>query len=210
MSTLRGRAIQVKLGWVTPGAEQYITDTARTSNPANIGKDGAKLVNFLIENKHWSPFEHSSASFKIWTSRAISQQIIRHRSFAFQEWSQRYAEAPGIEPVELRRQAKKNRQSSTDLVTGWWPRLLVWLGFRVSGWTYQRLLKAGVARECARAVLPLNTSTVIVMTGSIRSWIHYFELRCDEHTQLEHREIALAIRAILAEDLPAIGEALGW
>jgi len=195
---------------ITPNAEQLITDVARASNPANQGKDGARLIRFLIDNEHWSPFEHAYVTFEVYTSRAISQQMIRHRSFTWQEWSQRYAEAPGIEPVQLRKQAEKNRQSSTDEILDRWPIAVAENALAVAVAAYQELIKAGVARECARMVLPLTTLTRVYMTGSVRSFIHYLALRTTDHTQLEHREIALTIRNLLKPLLPNVAEALEW
>jgi len=180
--------------------EQLIVFTARVSNPGNQhnNETAPKLLEYLIKNRHWSPFEMVSMCVEIKTSRAIAQQILRHRSFSFQEFSQRYAEVVDMEPVQLRKQAEKNRQSSTEAFD---PDIMVDdMGDKASvhikehlDWCqelYKSLLAAGVAKECARMVLPLTTQTTIYMSGTVRSWIHYLQQRCDEHTQLEHRDIA--------------------
>ena len=188
--------------------EQLIVYIARVSNPSNqLNHETAdKLINFMITHKHWSPFEMVDMTVEIVTSRAIAQQILRHRSFSFQEFSQRYAAVLDMEPVQIRKQAQKNRQSSEEVFN---PHLEY--GFekdlhdrriytdadkaiknhiKESEDLYNALIKAGAAKECARMVLPLTTQTKIYMKGSIRSWIHYLMIRCDEHVQLEHREIA--------------------
>lgn len=195
-------------------AEELLVYIARVSNPANQmnSETSPKLIKYLIGNKHWSPFEMVDMTVEIVTSRAIAQQILRHRSFSFQEFSQRYAAVTEMEPVQLRKQAEKNRQSSTEDFN---PTISIDYGNDIGTDTasqaiadyielgqnlYKGLLNAGVAKECARFVLPLTTQTRIYMKGSIRSWIHYLQIRCDEHTQLEHREIALAIREIFAHN----------
>lgn len=158
---------------------------------------------------------------EIKTSRAISAQIIRHRSFSFQEFSQRYAKVQGVEPIQLRRQATNNRQSSTEEFD---PVLYIYedsadceMGseavatvLEIIQYEYDRLIKAGVAKECARMILPMASSTVLHMNGTIRSWIHYLNIRDDEHAQLEHQIIAREIKAIFKEQFPATSEALGW
>lgn len=196
--------------------EELIVYVARVSNPSNqLNTETAdKLTAYLIKNKHWSPFEMVDMCVEIVTSRGIAQQILRHRSFSFQEFSQRYAEVTNMEPVQLRRQAAKNRQSSTDVFN---PNLngnnisalrLIENHLKESEFLYKSLLDAGVAKECARFVLPITTQTKIYMKGSIRSWIHYLQIRCDEHTQLEHRQIALAILDIFKINFPNISKAL--
>jgi thymidylate synthase (FAD) len=199
------------LVWITPYAEQTIVDCARVSNPANQGKEGKGLIEFLIRNKHWSPFEMASACFEIKTSRAIAQQILRHRSFSFQEWSQRYSEAPGIEVVELRKQGGRRQGGEepmgdaelADEMDGVFAHALD---------SYQKLIAAGVARESARMVLPLATSTRLYMAGTIRSWLHYLAVRLEEHAQKEHRIIANQIANTLWVHLPWIMEVAsrGW
>jgi thymidylate synthase (FAD) len=200
----------VNLVWITPSCEQIITDCARVSNPSNQGKDGARLIRYLVEHRHWSPFEMASACVEIGTSRAIAQQILRHRSFSFQEFSQRYAAATSVEPIQLRRQAEKNRQSSAEVLND--PRLteIVEVAVAVAQTAYHDLLDAGVAKECARMVLPAATGTRLYMVGTIRSWVHYLDLRTSPDTQLEHREVALAIATVLRPQLPTVAEALGW
>lgn len=191
--------------------EEFIIYIARTSSSRkNKVEDYKKLLNYLIKNKHWSPFEHASYSFEIKTSRAIGAQLLRHRSFTFQEYSQRYAEVTEIQEVELRKQADKNRQSSEEVFD---PGLDEFQAggqeainnlFSYASKVYEKLIKAGVAKECARMVLPLATSTTIVMTGNVRSWIHFLKLRLDQHAQKEIRELAQMIIEILAEELPNI------
>jgi thymidylate synthase (FAD) len=200
---------QVTLKWITPSAEEIIVNIARVSNPKNRDnyKTAPQLIKYLIKNKHWSPFEMANMCVEITTSRAISAQIIRHRSFSFQEYSQRYAKAekPGI--PKLRRQDTQNRQSSHDDLTD---------EIKVKHYTaidnlfsqtyelYESMLADGVAKETARAILPMCTETTIIMNGTIRSWLHYISIRGDVDTQLEHRQIALAAKQIIQEQLPSI------
>jgi thymidylate synthase (FAD) len=193
-----------------PDAEGVIVYAARVSNPSNQLNmaTAEKLLKYCITHGHWSVFETASMTVEIQTSRAIAAQILRHRSFTFQEFSQRYAEPTEFEPVELRRQAEKNRQSSTDVMDFYEldvsvPRILNFLKN-----AYSTLIKNGVARECARMVLPLCVQTTLYMTGSVRSWIHYFEQRLSEHTQKEHREIAQSIFEIFEGQFPTITKAL--
>lgn len=198
--------------------EDIIVYIARVSNPANQMnmETSDKLIAYLIKNKHWSPFEMVDMTVEIVTSRAIAQQILRHRSFSFQEFSQRYAEVMEIEKVQLRRQAEKNRQSSTEEFDP-----MLYGSYRKASETiiahnkdceilYKELISQGVAKECARMVLPLTTQTKIYMKGSVRSWVHYLQIRCDEHTQLEHRQIANEIRSIFSKEFPNISKSLGW
>jgi thymidylate synthase (FAD) len=201
--------MQTNLVWITPNAEQVITDCARVSNPANQGKDGAGLIQFLVRNKHWSPFEMASACVEVTTSKAIAIQMLRHRSFSFQEFSQRYAVATDVERVQLRSQAVKNRQSSLDPVDNIDLNMYAQEALQYSRWAYERLIEGGVAKECARMVLPMATSTTLYMAGTVRSWIHYLEQRTDEHAQLEHREVANGIAGLLADHLPVILDAVG-
>ena len=205
--------MKVKLISITENPEKIISYIARVSNPDNQNNPNyAKLIKFLIKNHHWSPFEHAHITFEIQTSRAIAAQILRHRSFSFQEFSQRYSEVSEFEPIELRKQAVKNRQSSLEIFN---PPIdevhasnVMAYVLEVSHVAYKKLIAAGVAKEVARMILPLTTQTTIYMTGSIRSWIHYLELRDDEHTQKEHQLIAKEIRAIFNEYLPTVAQAL--
>jgi len=192
-------------------ASDFITYAARVSNPSNQMSllTAPKLLAYCIKHGHWSIFEQASMTVEIQTSRAISAQIIRHRSFCFQEFSQRYAPIDEAEPVELRTQDLKNRQGSGDSYEQQWAhdevKAVVYFAFK----TYRRLLQEGVSRETARMVLPLCTQTTLYMTGNIRSWIHYLEQRCAKGTQLEHRRIAEAIRdTIFAVEFPHIHNAL--
>lgn len=200
--------------------EELIVYIARVSNPSNqLNKDTApKLLAYLVKNKHWSPFEMVDMTVEIITSRAIAQQILRHRSFSFQEFSQRYAKATEFEPVQIRKQAKKNRQSSTEFFNPpivndefgaqQLASLVIIDHIEKSNVLYQKLLFAGVSKECARMVLPLTTQTRLYMKGSVRSWIHYLQIRCDSHAQLEHQQIALAIKEIFKKNFPSISEGL--
>ena len=191
-------------------AEDLMVYCARVSNPSNQlnTATGAKLLAYCIQHGHWSVFETASMTVEITTSRAIAAQILRHRSFSFQEFSQRYSEAIGIEPVELRQQAEKNRQSSTEIIEGEMINSTLERYMKNARAMYQSLLDAGVARECARMVLPLATTTTLYMTGNVRSWIHYLSQRLDEHTQKEHRLIAEQVQAIFATQFPIVSEAL--
>lgn len=191
-------------------AEDLMVYCARVSNPSNQlnTATGSKLLAYCIKHGHWSVFETASMTVEITTSRAIAAQILRHRSFSFQEFSQRYSEAPGIEDVELRKQADKNRQSSTEATEGPYSQLILEQALSASRRAYQELLSAGVARECARMVLPLATTTTLYMTGSVRSWIHYLAQRLDQHTQKEHRLIAEQVQTIFAAQFPVVSQAL--
>lgn len=214
--------MHIKLIWVTPDAEKLIAYCARVSNPKNQDNPNyAKLIRYCIDNNHWSILETANMCLEIQTSRAISAQILRHRSFSFQEFSQRYAEVNSFEPVELRRQAENNRQSSTEVFD---PMLYVYEGnadfdygsaevafiLEQAQYTYDRLIKAGVAKECARMILPMASSTTLYMNGTLRSWIHYLKIRDEEHAQLEHQLVAKDIKKIFVEQFPIISEALGW
>jgi len=190
--------------------EDLIAYCARVSNPENQDNKAtsARLLKFLIKHKHWSPFEMVDMTLEIKTSRAIAAQILRHRSFSFQEFSQRYSKAQKLEPVEIRKQAEKNRQSSTDGFED------AYLLSKVREHTskgislYNQLIEAGAAKESARMILPLTTETTMYMKGSIRSWIHYIDLRTEENTQKEHREIAEECKSIFKEHFPNVAEAL--
>ena len=212
--------MKVNLTWVTPNAEEMIVKMARVSAPKNQNnmETAPKLLRYLIKHKHWSPFEMANMCVEIHTNRSISPQILRHRSFSFQEFSQRYADTRELGSASiphLRRQDLKNRQNSTDdLAETLGPDKLASLYRRTSQLfeeaehLYQEMVSSGVAKECARMVLPLNTPTSLYMNGTLRSWIHYLQLRCDPGTQLEHREIAEAIKRIFCKEFPVIGEAI--
>ena len=212
--------MKVNLTWVTPNAEEMIVKMARVSAPKNQDnmETAPKLLRYLIKHKHWSPFEMANMCVEIHTNRSISPQILRHRSFSFQEFSQRYADTRELGSASiphLRRQDLKNRQNSTDdLAETLGPDKLASLYRRTSQLfeeaehLYQEMVSSGVAKECARMVLPLNTPTSLYMNGTLRSWIHYLQLRCDPGTQLEHREIAEAIKRIFCKEFPVIGEAV--
>ena len=195
-------------------AEELIVYTARVSNPSNQLNTATadKLIAYMVRNRHWSPFEMCDMCVEITTSRAIAQQILRHRSFSFQEFSQRYAEATEFEPIQLREAGATNRQSSLEVFDPSQGNIkasqLIEQHVQVSNDLYNALLGAGVAKECARFVLPLNVQTKLYMKGSVRSWVHYLQVRLDEHTQLEHREVAEAIRLIFTENFPTISKAL--
>lgn len=207
----------VELLSVTPGAEEVITYCARVSNPNNQLKfnNSAKLIKYLITNKHWSPFEMAHMTLQVKTSRGISPQILRHRSFTFQEFSQRYAavDASGLIIYAARRQDDKNRQNSIDDLSDDIKR--EWEERQLSNWKsafehYMWALDNGIAKECARFVLPLGCATTLYMSGSIRSWIHYIELRASHGTQKEHMDIAVECKAIFKKELPGVAEALSW
>ena len=191
-------------------AEEIIAYCARVSNPENQKntETAPKLLKFLIKYGHWSPFEMVDMTVEIKTSRAIAAQILRHRSFSFQEFSQRYSEIETLEKLELRKQAAKNRQSSSELYKG----SLVLadvrehLGRGIS--LYKTLIKEGVAKECARMILPLTTQTTMYMKGNVRSWIHYINLRTEQNTQKEHREIAGECKNVFKQNFPITSEAL--
>ena len=205
--------MKVSLISVTPKAEENIVYIARVSSQREDKKSKPEgLLNYLIRHKHWSPFEHSHMSIEIETSKAIGIQLIRHRSFTFQEFSQRYQDVRELdqmfEEVELRKQCEDNRQSSTEVINEFEGEIKKIL-FDVKR-TYEELLKGGVARETARMILPLCTKTKIHMTGSIRSWIHFFELRDDEHAQKEIQLIAKEIKEIFKNELPIIAKALNY
>ena len=194
-------------------AEELITYCARVSNPSNqLNTETApKLLKYLITHKHWSPFEMASMTFEIKTSRAIAAQILRHRSFSFQEFSQRYSTATELEEIEWRKQGSTNRQVGDDVVN-LFPDVSVQLAKiqQDSLLLYNTLINDGIARECARMVLPLNTSTTVYMNGTVRSWLHYLEIRCKNDTQKEHRVIADEIKNIFRQTFPNISEAMGW
>ena len=207
----------VKLVSVTPDAEQLMAYIARVSNPSNQDNEKyAGLLKYCIKHNHWSVFEQSTMTLEIETTRAIAAQILRHRSFTFQEFSQRYAASTALGEIdlpELRKQDLKNRQNSTDdldpEMVEKFNRQMITLFSSAKG-LYTQMLDAGVAKECARMVLPLCTPTRIYMTGSCRSWIHYINLRSAHGTQKEHMIIAEGCRKVFTEQFPAVSEALEW
>jgi len=209
--------MNVKLITVTPDAEQLMAYVARVSNPSNQDNEKyAGLLKYCIKHNHWSVFEQSSMTLEIETTRAIAAQILRHRSFTFQEFSQRYAASTALGDIdlpELRRQDEKNRQNSTDDLD---PKMIEKFDkqmitlFSSAKALYEQMLTQGVAKECARMVLPLCTPTRIYMTGSCRSWIHYINLRSAHGTQKEHMVIAEACRKVFTEQFPSVSEALEW
>ena len=206
-----------KLIWITPAAEHQIEYCARVSNPKGqqtLDTTG-KLLRYLVKHKHWSPFEMASACFEINTTRDISAQILRHRSFSFQEFSQRYASTVdglgGLEIPCLRRQDHNNRQNSTDDLTtketqAFYRRISSL--FADTEDLYQEMLSSGVAKESARKILPMNSPTRLYMSGTIRSWIHYLQIRRGQETQLEHRIIAEQIYQILNKEMPNLWEVI--
>lgn len=202
----------VSLVHCTPEAEKLIVRMARVSNPKNADNDetAPKLLRYLIKHQHWSPLEMASMCVKIDTERDIAAQILRHRSFSFQEFSTRYAKTGLAEIPRWRTQDEKNRQAShddldQDAIQQFDRQTAVLL--RNIYLTYEEMLKAGVAKECARRILPLCTPTTLYMHGTLRSWIHYIQLRSANGTQLEHQEIALECRNIFTQQFPVISEA---
>ena len=196
----------------SPDAENLVVRMARVSNPANEDNvaTAPKLLRYLIDHQHWSPFEMCSLCVKIDTERDISAQILRHRSFSFQEFSTRYAQVHELTLPDLRKQDLKNKQNSTDdldvNIKEDLTEDIVALYMQASE-LYQDMLDVGVAKECARRILPLSTQTTLYMHGSIRSWIHYINVRTSKETQLEHRLIAENCKQIFIEQFPTIGEA---
>ena len=203
---------------VTPDAEKTIGYIARVSNPANQENPKvAGLLKYCIKHGHWSVFEQAMMTLEIHTTRAISPQILRHRSFTFQEFSQRYADSSLLSETvplpELRSQDDKNRQNSIDDVDPWTKQkyeILMQQHFKQGMDLYQQMLGEGIAKECARNVLPLAVPTKMYMTGNLRNWIHYIELRSANGTQKEHQEIALLAKQHFVCQFPTISEALGW
>jgi len=203
---------QVSLVHITPNAEELIAYMARVSNPANQDnkETSQRLIRYLIEHKHWSPFEMVNMCVEINTTRSIAAQILRHRSFSFQEFSQRYSDISSIGTPAipaLRRQDTTNRQNSIDDLA---PEVKEYFNQRIGYLyddayaVYEEMLEMGVAKECARDVLPLSTPTRLYMNGTIRSWIHYCQLRCANGTQEEHRIIATGAYKLLQEHLPNV------
>jgi thymidylate synthase (FAD) len=202
--------MRVNLVWATQDAERMIAYMARVSNPTNQMNDetAPKLLNYLMKNKHWSPFEMVNICMEIECSRDIARQILRHRSFSFQEFSQRYAVADGYEYAEARLQDNKNRQNSLpvedrELKRFWQEQQQEVL--KASRKAYENALNAGIAREVARKVLPEGlTTTRMYMNGTLRSWIHYVDVRTDPSTQKEHREVAMACKELLVAIFPNV------
>ena len=218
MITMRSLMTKINLVSVTPDAEKHMAYVARVSNPNNQGSDNfSGLLRYCIKHQHWSVFEQAFMTVEINTTRGLAAQILRHRSFTFQEFSQRYADTNLLDsmiPVpELRSQDSKNRQNSNDDI----PQekkeeyqALIARHFSDAMDLYNALLDKGVAKECARFVLPLATPTRIYMTGSVRSWVHYIDLRSAHGTQKEHMDVAEGVRSIFTEQFPVVAEALEW
>ena len=210
--------MNVSLVSVSPDAEKHMAYCARVSNPNNQDNENyAGLLRYCIKHQHWSIFEQAFMTLEINTTRGLAAQILRHRSFTFQEFSQRYADTnlldTNIPLPELRRQDTKNRQNSIDDIPEDQSKML--LG-RIQNYfnegldLYNELLREGIAKECARFVLPLATPTRIYMSGSVRSWVHYIDLRSGHGTQKEHMDIANACKNIFKEQFPTVSEALEW
>jgi len=210
--------MSVKLISVTPDAEKTMAYVARVSNPNNQENPNyAKLLGYCIKHNHWSVFEQSFMSLEIETTRGLAAQILRHRSFTYQEFSQRYADSSLLSETiplpELRRQDTKNRQNSIDDIDPYMVQkyeMLMQQHFQNGMELYQKMLGDGIAKECARFVLPLATPTRLYMSGSCRSWIHYITLRSANGTQKEHMDIAEACKKIFVEQFPTCAEALEW
>ena len=208
----------VKLISVTPDAEKHMAYCARVSNPNNQENEKfSGLLRYCIKHQHWSIFEQATMTLELNTTRGIAAQVLRHRSFTYQEFSQRYADssllAEKIPVPELRRQDTKNRQNSIDDVDAFIKQefeIKMRKHFDDAMVLYQSMLDAGIAKECSRFVLPLATPTRLYMTGSVRSWIHYIDLRSANGTQKEHMDIANAAKEIFCEQFPAVAEAMEW
>ena len=210
--------MNVSLVSVSPDAEKHMAYCARVSNPNNQDNDNyAGLLRYCIKHQHWSIFEQAFMTLEINTTRGLAAQILRHRSFTFQEFSQRYADTnlldANIPLPDLRRQDTKNRQNSIDDIP---EEQINFLQERIRQYfnegmdLYNELLREGIAKECARFVLPLATPTRIYMSGSVRSWVHYIDLRSGHGTQKEHMDIANACKKIFKEQFPTVSEALEW
>ena len=208
----------VKLISVTPDAEKHMAYCARVSNPNNQENEKfSGLLKYCVKHQHWSIFEQAYMTLELNTTRGIASQVLRHRSFTYQEFSQRYADssllAETIPLPELRRQDTKNRQNSIDDIDAFTRQkfeMLMQQHFVQAMDLYKRMLDEGIAKECARFVLPLACPTKIYMTGSVRSWIHYIDLRSANGTQKEHMDIALGAKRIFCEQFPAVAEAMEW
>lgn len=204
----------VKLISITPNAERIIAFCARVSSPENQQSEKIdKLLRYCITHSHWSVFEMANMTIEINTTRAISAQIIRHKAFSFQEFSQRYSNVQDYIPCQARLQNNVNRQQSIDNCTDedkeWFLKTQeeIW---KNSYAKYEEACKRGIAKECSRFLLPLNTKTTLYMNGNIRNWIHYINLRSENGTQKEHMEIAKEIQKIFINELPIISKALNW
>ena len=212
------RLMTVKLISITPDAEKTMAYVARVSNPNNQDNENySGLLKYCIKHNHWSVFEQSFMTLEIETTRGLAAQILRHRSFTYQEFSQRYADSSllsdKISLPQLRKQDLKNRQNSTDDLDPYIVQQLevkMQAHFSAGMKLYKEMLEHGVAKECARFVLPLATPTRLYMTGSCRSWVHYINLRSAHGTQKEHMEIAEGCRKVFTEQFPAVSEALEW
>lgn len=212
--------MDTKLIWITPDAEKEVMYCARVSNPKNQDSTNSKLLSYCVKHGHWSVFEMASMCIEINTSRAIARQILRHRSFSFQEFSQRYADVKELQmeknrvKSEARSQDHTNRQNSNDDLdeeTKKWFRSAQIANWNYAHNLYRKALKKGIAKECARIFLPEGqTPSKMYMTGTLRSWMHYLQLRTENGTQQEHIEIANEIKKIFKDELPIISEALGW
>ena len=208
----------IKLISVTPDAEKHMAYCARVSNPNNQENEKfSGLLRYCIKHQHWSIFEQASMTLEINTTRGVAAQVLRHRSFTFQEFSQRYADSSLLSETiplpELRRQDTKNRQNSIDDVDAFVKQefeIKIRKHFDEGMKLYKEMLDASIAKECARFVLPLATPTRIYMTGTVRSWIHYIDLRSANGTQKEHMDIANGAKAIFCEQFPAVAEAMEW
>ena len=210
--------MEVKLISVSPDSEKHMAYCARVSNPNNQDNENyAGLLRYCIKHQHWSIFEQAFMTLEINTTRGLAAQILRHRSFTFQEFSQRYADTNlldvNIPLPDLRRQDTKNRQNSIDDIPEKQTKFLqerIRQYFNEGMYLYNELLREGIAKECARFVLPLATPTRIYMSGSVRSWVHYIDLRSGHGTQKEHMDIANACKTIFTEQFPTVSEALQW
>ena len=210
--------MEVKLISVSPDSEKHMAYCARVSNPNNQENENyAGLLRYCIKHQHWSIFEQAFMTLEINTTRGLAAQILRHRSFTFQEFSQRYADTnlldTNIPLPDLRRQDTKNRQNSIDDIPEDQTKFLqerIRQYFNEGMDLYNELLREGIAKECARFVLPLATPTRIYMSGSVRSWVHYIDLRSGHGTQKEHMDIANACKTIFTEQFPTVSEALQW
>ena len=210
--------MSVRLISVTPDAEKTMGYVARVSNPSNQENPKvAGLLKYCVKHQHWSVFEQAFMTLEIETTRGLAAQILRHRSFTYQEFSQRYADSSllgeTIPLPELRRQDTKNRQNSIDDIDPFTVQkyqMLMQDHFKDAMELYQKMLDEGIAKECARFVLPLATPTRLYMSGSCRSWIHYITLRSANGTQKEHMDIAEACKKIFVEQFPTVSESLEW
>ena len=212
------KMMTVKLVSVTPDAEKHMAYVARVSNPKNQDNEKfAGLLKYCIQHGHWSVFEQAHMTVEIETTRGLAAQILRHRSFTYQEFSQRYADSSllgeTIPLPALRRQDDKNRQNSIDDIDPLTQQdfeIKMQRHFESGMKLYKEMLDAGIAKECARFVLPLATPTRLYMTGSVRSWVHYIDLRSAHGTQKEHMDVAEGVRSIFCEQFPTVAEALDW